>query len=835
MSASEIRKPWRPYLPPALHALLVVLATERLCLAALPMATGSWLTDRYAAFATLYLLGMAGLLVIAMRARLGASAPSGGHAPQEPSSQPQEPSRPNQDLPRPPQEPPRFAPLALLLVLSALVGTLVSLAYLTHGARFCQAMAREPISQWRIVVTSDAAESRFGFRCRAHATKAGQPGGDVTLALDQPADFGDVLEVYGRFEQNGDDEWGRRARSQGIWGTVHVVYEKGRSKPSGLRGAAVFIRRQALQTINPDSSDGRALLAGSVCGDRRAMDARGLDDLFSLCGVAHLVAVSGGHIAVIAALVAGFAERLHLRPPLRAGLTLGLSGLFVLCCGAPASAVRSWAMTGVGYGAQLAGRRSHALSSVCLVALVMALVDPGATGQLGFLLSVASVAGLATFSPYMNYALEVLAPMPPLPRGLPYKVRTKALDQLASLRSTLAATLVCQAVTLPFVLPLFAQLSLVAPLANVLLGIPFAWLVSLGSLAAALAWAPPLAAALLVPCDLLSDLSLAILRQLARIPLASIPLSADQLTSSIITLGLMVALLMAWPDLRREDLLRSTAAILLGAALIVARWRYLVPPRVVVLDVGQGDAILIQDGPAAMLVDTGVEGSLAPALAREHVLHLDAVALTHMHDDHTGGVADLVGTLSCDRVLVGEGVSSAMPRELAGEASRLTGGSAQELRYGDVLHVGGFELRVVWPYGPSAGDTNADSLEMSLSYRRGGCGLTALLTGDAEEDQTSQVIAAGDAGDIDFLKVGHHGSEVSLDPASAAALSPEVAVASAGEGNEYGHPRPACIHVLTQAGATFLCTIQCGDVTVEPGRDGPVVTTSRPLVALTAP
>ena len=78
-------------------------------------------------------------------------------------------------------------------------------------------------------------------------------------------------------------------------------------------------------------------------------------------------------------------------------------------------------------------------------------------------------------------------------------------------------------------------------------------------------------------------------------------------------------------------------------------------------------------------------------------------------------------------------------------------------------------------------------------------------------------------GDVDFLKVGHHGSAASLDEGIAEALAPEVSVASAGKGNGYGHPTPECVEVLEGTGSLFLCTIDAGDVTVEPGTEGPVV------------
>lgn len=259
-----------------------------------------------------------------------------------------------------------------------------------------------------------------------------------------------------------------------------------------------------------------------------------------------------------------------------------------------------------------------------------------------------------------------------------------------------------------------------------------------------------------------------------------------------------------------------------GLCLFV-RWRWLSPARVCVLDVGQGDAILVQDGGSALLVDTGPDDSVARALAEEHVLHLDAVLVTHLHDDHYGGLMALRGTVGVDEVLVGAGVLAGLPDEVEADVAGLCGGRRAELSYGDTLRVGRFSLRVVSPPHDTDGSGNEDSVVLLLEYDDGTRVLTGLLTGDAEKDVTSEAVARGDVGDVDFLKVGHHGSAVSVDESLARVLLPEVSVASAGEGNSYGHPREECVEALEQAGSRFLCTKDAGTVTIEPGAAGPVV------------
>ena len=104
--------------------------------------------------------------------------------------------------------------------------------------------------------------------------------------------------------------------------------------------------------------------------------------------------------------------------------------------------------------------------------------------------------------------------------------------------------------------------------------------------------------------------------------------------------------------------------------------------------------------------------------------------------------------------------------------------------------------------------------------------MSALLTGDAEREETERATRNADVRDIDVLKVGHHGSKVSISPGTARRLSPVLSIASAGEGNDYGHPSAECVQILEDAGSTFMCTKDVGTITVRPGVLGILVSTS---------
>lgn len=680
-------------------------------------------------------------------------------------------------------------------------------------------LGRTAVSACELRVESDPSLGRRGYRARAGVWHGGRRLGDVWVSFERRFGTGWRVRAVGRFSP-GRGEWRDFSRRQGVCGTVSVVHVIEARPPTGARAAIEGARTRTLERVNPRSSPARAILAGSICGDKDALQETGLDDDFATCGVAHLVAVSGGHIAIAAAIVGRLLGGCGLAPAWRISVLMVVTGLFVVFCGAPVSAVRSWLMCGVAFGSRLAGRRAHSLSAVCVVALGMVALDPGVTGQLGFALSVVSVVGLCVLSPYMGYVLRVAFPTPRLPRRVPARVRSRLESAFGSSRDVVSACLVAQLVTGPITCSTFGTLSLVAPLANLLLAPLFTLLVGAGMAYSCLGGARPLASPFLLACDASGGAVAWLLRRMAGLPLASVAVSLDLAPACAVTVALVAALLVAWPRPRRGPMLAALGAAALVAACLLLRWRFLCPARVCVLDVGQGDAILVQDGAAAVLVDAGPDDSCARELGRLHVTHLDAVVVTHLHDDHYGGLSSLRGSVACDRVVFAEGVADGLPAEVGRVARELSGGRVSEVGLGDTLHVGRFDLRVVWPEGSVDGMDNEDSIELALAFRGGGRRMSALLTGDAEEGQTGEAIRRGRVGDVDFLKVGHHGSRVSLDAAQARRLDPEVSVASAGRGNRYGHPSPECVRVLRGSGSRFLCTMDVGTVTIEPGERG---------------
>ena len=686
-------------------------------------------------------------------------------------------------------------------------------------------LAKTSVSSCSIEVTSDPSETQSGWMSRGRVTS---PAGDVAsvwLTASERLSYGERIRCVGRFSANDDDDWGVSSRAQGIAGRVKAVRVQEREKPGGPKGVLCSVRERCLAAIEPSRSDARALLAGITVGERAEAKACGVSDDFAAAGLSHLIAVSGSHLAVVAAMLESVLLAFGMSPRARSALAVALTGGYVVLCACPSSAVRAWVMLVAARSGKLLGRRAHAPSGVALAGIGMCLINPGCATELGFQLSVLSVAALALFSRHAEALLARASPAPLLRRvvrvvcngRIPTVLWRMSSTTMKSIRSTLAASLVCLAATMPLSAITFGRVSLVAPLANLVVGPLFAPVVTLGAFACAFCWVPVLGTALVAAASASCAAVLVLVRSVGAIPFASLPVSVGE-GWELLPIAIAAPLLVLWPKPTRRQLGHSFGGALVLVALVLVKVILLAPASVTVLDVGQGDAVLIRQGPHAMLVDTGPEDAVLAALARNNVYHLDAALITHMHDDHYGGLCELKGLVGCDEVFVGEGVSDDLPNVVGTAVEELTGSGAEELCVGESLRFGDFRLTCLWPEGETDGSENEDSVCLLLTYNAGGKSLSMLLTGDAESDSLEEV--AGEAGDIDVLKVGHHGSKVSINGEETDELKAELAVASAGKDNSYGHPTQECIDVLEASGSKFLCTINAGDVQIFPDATG---------------
>ncbi|MFE1763314.1 ComEC/Rec2 family competence protein [Streptomyces angustmyceticus] len=610
--------------------------------------------------------------------------------------------------------------------------------------------------------------------------------------------------------------------------------------PSPLQRLAGHLRaglREATDGLRPDA---RALLPGLVVGDTSRVPPD-LDDAFRASDLTHLLAVSGSNLTIVLALLIGpphlatRAERRGLAP--RLGLSLRGTALiggtlalaFVVVCRPDPSVLRAAACGLITLLAIGTGRRRSLLPALAAAVLLLVLYDPWLARSYGFLLSVLATGALLLLAPRWSAALQ----------------RRRVPPRIAEV---IAAAAAAQAVCAPVVAVLAARVGLVAVPCNLLAELAVAPATVLGFAALALApFAMPVAQGLAWCAGWPAVWIAGVARTGAALPGAEFEWP-DGWAGGLMLAAATVALV---PVVRRV-LRRPWLCVLCALAVILAVCRPAPftrvftgwpPPgwRAVVCDVGQGDGLVLAAGDGtALVVDTGPEPhAIDRCLTDLGIRRIPLLVLTHFHADHVDG---LPGALRGRAV---GAIETTTLQDPPGQAQFVRGTAAAarvpivRAEPGERRRLGPLTWEVLWPPAPpipptppglpspgSPGDptvpysppADPDALDgpndasVTLLVRTGG--LTLLLLGDLEPPAQRALLAAHpELGDVDVLKVAHHGSAYQ-DPPLLHRLAPRLALISCGTGNPYGHPAPRTIAALRAQGARVLRTDTDGSIAV---------------------
>jgi competence protein ComEC len=558
-------------------------------------------------------------------------------------------------------------------------------------------------------------------------------------------------------------------------------------------------------TPEPEAS----LLRGFVLGEDDRIEPATAQE-FKRSGLTHLLAVSGQNVVLLTLLAAPLLALAGVPHRARLACLLALIAIYVPVAGAGPSIQRAGVMGAAGLVAALASRPASRWYATLLAAAATLALNPRSCGDVGWQLSFAAVAGIALWAARLR---DWLAPER---SGL-----RRAVAEGAAV--TIAATLA----TAPLMAHHFEQLSVTSLPANLLAApavAPVMWLGMLAGAVGQLSWLP------VEPLTASAGLCAAYIEQIAHWlgspEWAQLEPPAPSVATVVAIYGLMLAggwLLASRSRPRRTLRPRrglvagGLALALLAAALLLGPPRASPPSvpgeglRVRVLDVGQGDAILLDPAPGEpVLVDTGPpEADVAGTLAASGVDDLAAVVVTHDESDHAGGLSAVLDRFP-DATLA-FGVRTPYLSRIA-----LAAGGRARLATGSQLRSGALRVEALWP--PRAllddgtgGEPNSRAVVLLARWHD----FDLLLCADAEAEEVPL-----DPGPIDVLKVAHHGSaDAGLD-ALLDRTEPRVAVISVGADNPYGHPAPETLASLADHDVRTFRTDIAGEVDIDVGRAG---------------
>lgn len=546
---------------------------------------------------------------------------------------------------------------------------------------------------------------------------------------------------------------------------------------------------------------------------------------FARAGLAHLLAISGLHVGVLAS---GAVWLLGLWLPAgpRHVAAAGLTGAYVLWIGAPASAVRASLLFGGWALSRLRGSPLRTSDLLGAAAAAVLLADPLTALDAGFQMSFAGFSGVVLGAATGSRWTEG--------RGLGRRTRALLL--------TAAAGAGACALTAPLTALHFQRAAPVAVVSG-LVGTPLVGLALFSSLAvlALPAWmaAPAEGAA----TGLLRLLTSAV-DAFASVPGGHVTAPPPGAAYWVVAL----LLLLAWARYVRGGRPARSLTPAAGAALVALAWPSVAgvaadlrgggATLLCMLDVGQGDASAIRTRPGRwLLLDAGPapppgrpgsdEGlsTVVPFLTARGAQEVELLALSHPDLDHVGGAGAVLARLGVRRVATAGTAVPGGPHLEFLRAVREEGARWLPLRPGDRMRLDEVEILVLDAgEQPGAGpgervDANDAGVSLRLTVDDG---FTWVTTGDASMAREMAMLERWPADSLraHAVSVGHHGSRTSTSPAWLEAVSPEVALISAGAGNWFGHPHPVTLRTLEEAGAETRRTDRHGTVCVRVSPDG---------------
>jgi len=642
--------------------------------------------------------------------------------------------------------------------------------------------------------------------------------------------YGDVLLIAGKLEtppQLDDFNYEKYLAQQEIYSTMLYprieIMERGKGfKPLEWVYSLRNHLSQTLATVLPEPQ--ASLAQGIVLGIRGNIP-QPLKDAFAETGTAHILAISGLHLSIVAGILLSLGIWLFGRRRYTyIWLAIGTIWLYALLTGMRPPVVRATIMASLFLTTDLLGRQRSGMTSLAFAAAIMIGVNPQILWTASFRMTFLAMAGLILLAPSFQAIGRKAVKATVGEEGSVVSTANFITD---SFSITLAAIIAVW----PVVACYFGIISFVAPLATFLALPALPGIIIAGALTGGLGLiALPVAQVIAWLAWLFASYMLLVVNGFAALPLSFTEVGSVDIT--LIWAYYSVLVIAIGLNSRRQKLseLMSQITNWLKSAVsnftnLVSRLpaKWVIPPllvvailtsvaaatmpddklRVSILDVGEGDAILISQGSQQILVDGGPNpNKVCLELGKEMPFWdrtIELVVLTHPEADHVTGLVEVLQRYQVEQVMES---SRENDTEIYWEWQRLIeekGVKQTIAQAGQQIDLGyGITMEVLHPGEEPLEDTNSELNNNSIVLRLVKGKVSFLLTGDIEQEAEFDLIARRANLRSTVLKVAHHGSDTSTTPEFLAVVNPQLAAISAGEDNPFGHPNDDVINRLEE-------------------------------------